>query len=237
GHGVAESDGGHGMLLLVGSPRRGRLVGVEPVEFRARPDACRRLGFRNRGSGRASVGMTSGPVSGASGSLGAGRCLRRARSKFILEEPSESGYHNTESAYKRLYSSPRRRAEDPDRSACLFHQHWSGPVALRKHLFEIRHLGQVVDGDVGIARILGLVVMVVVLGRDQARRRLAASDNRPAIYAAGIELRDVGIGNLPLGSRGGEDRRTVLGPDIRTLAFYLDRFGDHREEDLEQRAV
>ena len=114
------------------------------------------------------------------------------------------------------------------------HQHGLLAVQLREQLLETVELRHVVDGDVGRGRVRVQVILVVVLGREEARVPVGARDDRRVEDLRLVELRDVGVGDLFLNVVLREDRRSILVTDVGALPVQLGRVVDDGEEDVKQ---
>ena len=91
------------------------------------------------------------------------------------------------------------------------HQDGIGPVEIGEQALQLRDLRQVVIDDIGVVRIPGEEILVIVLGRVEAAAELDGGDDRGAEDMGLAELGDIGLGDLCLPGVGGEDRRAVLG--------------------------
>src|SRR3954463_12548827 len=78
------------------------------------------------------------------------------------------------------------------------HQHRLVAIAVRKHLLEVFDLGQVEARDIGLVRMLGGVVLVIILRRIKRLRAADLGDDRLWKHFGGVELRHIGLGDLLL---------------------------------------
>jgi hypothetical protein len=103
--------------------------------------------------------------------------------------------------------------------------------------FEGFDFGVVADHDVGVVGVVESVVLVVGLGVVEAFEGRDFGDDRFGEGMRGLELGDVGCGDLALLVGGEEDGGAVGGSYVRTLAVELGGVVDYGEEDLEEFAV
>ena len=80
----------------------------------------------------------------------------------------------------------------------------------------------------------GQVILVVVLGREEARVSVGARDDRSVEDLRFVDLGDVGVGDILLNVVLREDRGSILFTDVGALAVQLGRVVDDGEEDAEQ---
>ena len=107
-------------------------------------------------------------------------------------------------------------------------------IQLGKRLLQIIELRHVVGRDVGDGRVQGQVILVVVLGREEARVSVGARDDRSVEDLRFVDLGDVGVGDIFLNVVLREDRGSILFTDVGALAVELGRVVDDGEEDAEQ---
>ncbi len=74
---------------------------------------------------------------------------------------------------------------------------------------------------------------MIILGRIETPAGLDLGDDRSIEHMRLVELGDIGLGNVRLLRIGREDRRAILGPDIRALAVELGRIMGDRKIDLQ----
>src|SRR5260370_15927627 len=91
-------------------------------------------------------------------------------------------------------------------------------IEARKILFQIFQLGQIVVNDVRILGIVFQIILVVALGGVKYLEWLDLCDDLSGVNFRGIELCDIGLSDALLIFIGVEDRGTILGACIRTLA-------------------
>src|SRR5580700_8451350 len=83
----------------------------------------------------------------------------------------------------------------------------------------------------------GQIILMVVFGREEFLAGLDLGDDRRVERMRLVELTDIGLGDLCLFRIEGEDRRAVLGADVRALAVQFGRIVRHREINLQNAAV
>src|SRR6185312_2281104 len=110
-------------------------------------------------------------------------------------------------------------------------------VKLRKHLLQVRNLGQVIDGNVRIVRVQGRIILVISLRGIKGLQRDDLRDNASMKHFGLSQLRDVGIGNTLLVGVRIRNHRAVLRAFVWALAVELRWVVDDGEEHLEQLAV
>src|SRR5690606_28125121 len=110
-------------------------------------------------------------------------------------------------------------------------------IQRREHPFQVDELGRVVVDDVWLVRMVLQVVLVVGLGGVESVQWGDPGDDRCGEDMRRLQLGDVGLGDALLLPVRREDLRTVLRPDVGTLAVELGRIVDDREEHLEQLPV
>src|SRR5712675_1586758 len=98
------------------------------------------------------------------------------------------------------------------------------------------NLRQIVDGDVGLVRVEGQVVLMVCLGRIELLARLDGCDDRGRKELR-VKLRYISRRDPTLLGILREDGRAILRTDIGTLAIELGGIVRHGEIDLKDAAV
>src|SRR5271170_7196399 len=116
-------------------------------------------------------------------------------------------------------------------------EHRIGAIGLWKVALQLLDLRQVVDDDVGVARILRQKILMIGLGRIEGPAGLDGGDDRGVERMRLVELGDIGLGDLCLLRAGREDRRAILRAGVRPLAVELGRVMRDREIDLQDAAV
>ena len=134
-------------------------------------------------------------------------------------------------ASSRLRASP----EGGDRSKPLGETCFGADVRLIASR-DLRDLRRRDGADVGLVRVPCRVVVVIGLGLVEALERLERGRDRRIEQPGRVDLADVGLRDAALRLVGVEDGRTVLAPDVGTLAVTLRRIVRDREEHLEDLA-
>src|SRR5262249_338492 len=93
--------------------------------------------------------------------------------------------------------APRRKSTSGPRARNLLrcgYQDRVVAVEVGEELLQVRHLREVVEGDVGVVGMQVGEVLVVALGRVEHRQWIDAGDDRAAEDRGLVELGDIGLG-------------------------------------------
>ena len=92
-------------------------------------------------------------------------------------------------------------------------------VEIGKLLTEVLDLRRIVVGNIGIVWMQGRVILMILFGRIEGLKRHDLRGDRLAKNFGGVELRDIGAGNLFLLVAAEEDHGAILRAFIGALAI------------------